>query len=211
MGEAVAEAKAAVDAKADVAAGDSKKAEEAKVEDKEPELTDAVKKLIQSAEDKVRTKYSKTQKDLEAALETVKKEKMSAEEKVKYDEGKAREALEVERRQVQQAKLELYTIRQLSANELGEELTPYVLADSEEAVNERIKGLKGYLAKPRKLVAEEILKGNGRVIQQTPMGGQQLFTMDQLKAMTQSQVDALMATPEGERKIRESYAAGAKR
>jgi len=193
-------------ARAGAETGDAQEKEESKEPEMTPEQQALIDKRVQSEADKIRTKYVKELKAERDALETLKKEKMSAEEKVQYETKKAAEALEGERRQVTAAKLELYAIKALSSNDLGTELIPFVMADSEEAVDEKIKSLKSYLFKHRKIVSDEITKGNGRTVQQTSMSAQGLYSLEQLKAFSQSQIDAIMATPEGEKRIKDSYA-----
>jgi hypothetical protein len=181
--------------------------DEAKDKATEADLPENVRKAIQSEVDRVRTKYVQEKKRLETELEETKKAKMSAEERALYDQQKAKADLDAERRLLNQAKLDIYASKVLSEKGYDIEALPFVQADSEEAVQERMKAFEAFLLKRERIVSDRILKAGGRSPAQTFPGQTSLYTKDQLKAMTPAQMAELMSTPEGEKRVMDSLRA----
>jgi len=160
-------------------------------------LKEFIEKAIQSATDKVRTKYVKEKESLAKELDDAKMAKMSDEEKHRFELEKARKEIEDERKQLTLAKLESFATKALSDAGYGADAVALVMADSEEAVSSRIKALNTIISAREKLASERILKTAGTTVQQTFPGAAGALTIDQLKRMTPTQMDELMSTPEG--------------
>lgn len=195
------------EAKPEAAATQPEEKVEEKAESKGEELPESVRKAIQSEVDRVRTKYVQEKKKLETELEEVRKEKMTAEERAKYDQQKAKEDLNAERRQVEMAKLELFATKALTEKGIEIEAMQFVIADSQEAVEARLAALDAYLKKREKAAIDGFAKGTGRTVQQTFAGTQNLYTLAQLKTMSEAQIREIMSTPEGEKRITDSMRA----
>lgn len=113
---------------------------------------DEVNKMIQSETDKrvtsaIKTAQDKWQQEYEAKLEQTKTEaeklaKMSEAERLQADFNKQKEAFESEKKQYMKEKLELQTVKELSAIGLPTDFSGLLMADSAEAIKANIETFK---------------------------------------------------------------------
>ncbi len=141
-----------------------------------PELETWLQKQIQSAEDRVRTAYSKQLKQLEQQLQA----KMTEEEKIQYElEKKRRELLEKEAALKRQT-VELEATNLLAAAQLPIQFKPFVLGDDVEQTKQRIEDFKKLWDAA---VSEEVTKrmaAGGRTPPSDGAGGRAGFSMNDL-------------------------------
>ncbi|ALS27187.1 hypothetical protein IJ21_17860 [Paenibacillus sp. 32O-W] len=107
-----------------------------------PEMEAWLQKQIQSAEDRVRTAYSKQLKQLEQEKETLLKEKMTEEERAKYELQKRESTLLEQERLLKQRTVELEATNLLAAAQLPITFKPFVLGEDVEQTKQRINDFK---------------------------------------------------------------------
>lgn len=126
-----------------------------------------VQAMLQKETDRKTTKALETAKskweaEYQAKLEAEKSEaeklaKMSEAERFNAELSKQREAFESERAQFNREKLELQTVKELSAEGLPTTFSSYVLADSAEQIKDNIKNFKSmWQAEIEKAVNERL-------------------------------------------------------
>lgn len=145
-----------------------------------PEMEAWIQKQIQSAEDRVRTQYSRQLKQLEQEKEALLKEKMTEEEKIKYE-------LEKQRRELfdKEAALKRQTIELEATNLLAEAQLPitfklFVLGEDVESTKQRIQDFKKLWDAA---VSEEVTKrmaAGGRKPPSDGAGGKAGYSMNDL-------------------------------
>lgn len=124
-----------------------------------------VEKLIQAAQDKVRTEYSSKNKELQKQLDIEKQSKMTEQEKHEL----AMSELEKERANLAAEKNKIFAVGALSDEKvnLPTSFLQFVTSDSEEGTNEKIKVLKTEFDKA---VAAEVEKKFGDTSRKLPKG-----------------------------------------
>lgn len=131
-------------------------------------------KIIQSETDKVRTKYSKELKALKEELESLKTAQMTEKEKQEYEEKKRQEALEAKEKELRQKELNLKSFEVITEQRLDPRLRPFILADTEEEIENRAKELKLIINSLINNALQEKIKGLGREPHRTDEPGSQL-------------------------------------
>jgi len=137
-------------------------------------------KQIQSAEDRVRTQYSKQLKQLEQEKETLLKEKMTEEEKVKYELEKQRRELFEKEAALKRQTVELEATNLLAAAQLPIQFKPFVLGEDVDDTKKRIDDFKKLWDAA---VSEEVTKrmaAGGRKPPGDGTGGKAGFSMNDL-------------------------------
>jgi hypothetical protein len=141
-----------------------------------PELEAWMQKQIQSAEDRVRTAYSKQVKQLEQQLHA----KMTEEEKIQYELEKRRRELVEKEAALKRQTVELEATNLLAAAQLPIQFKPFVLGDDVEETKRRIDDFcKLWDA----AVSEEVTKrlaAGGRTPPSNGTGGKAGFSMNDL-------------------------------
>lgn len=107
-----------------------------------PEMEAWLQKQIQSAEDRVRTQYSKQLKQLEQEKEALLKEKMTEEEKAQYELEKQRRELFEKEAALKRQTVELEATNLLAAAQLPIQFKPFVLGEDVEQTKQRIEDFK---------------------------------------------------------------------
>jgi len=110
------------------------------------------------------TARSKWEAEYQAKLEAEKSEaeklaKMSEAERFESELSKQKEAFETERAQFNREKLELQTVKELSAEGLPTSFSSYVLADSAEQIKDNIKNFKSMWQTEIEKAVNERLQG----------------------------------------------------
>lgn len=148
-----------------------------------------IEKMIQSAEDRVRTEYSKKLKGLEQEKEKLEKEKMSEEEKRKYELEKLQNELSEKENAVKERELSLKTVDLLRENELPLEFAEFIKGEDEESTQKRVEKFKDMFQKSIQAAVEEKFKEGGtdphKRNKQTGT-----FTRDQLNKMSPDEINA---------------------
>ncbi len=120
-----------------------------------------VQRMIQSAEDRVRTDYAKRLKELEAEKEALKQERMSEEEKRQYELEKMQKELTEKEQAVKDRELALRTVDLLREYQLPLEFSDFVRGGDEEETTERVKQFKKLFQKTVQEAVEEKFRGSG--------------------------------------------------
>lgn len=128
-----------------------------------------VQAMLQKETDRKTTKAletarSKWEAEYQAKLEAEKSEaeklaKMSEAERFESELSKQKEAFETERAQFNREKLELQTVKELSAEGLPTSFSSYVLADSAEQIKDNIKNFKSMWQTEIEKAVNERLQG----------------------------------------------------
>lgn len=136
-------------------------------EEKKGLSEEEVQKMIQAAEDRIRTKYVQEKKDLEKKYDELKNQNLTAEEKLKLREDEMKEKeMAFERKE-----LDFQTLSMLSKKKLGDEFLPFVSGSTIEERTKNLDGLLGIidthvetrLKKEFESQSREIDKGNSNV------------------------------------------------
>jgi hypothetical protein len=151
-----------------------------------------VEKMLQSESDKrvskaLDTAKAKWQEEFQAKLEQEKSEaeklaKMSASERLQAELDAEKAKFETERKQFMQEKLELQTVKELSAVGLPTDFSTFVMADNAEAIKANITSLKLQFETAIEKAVEDKLKGHTPKTA-TKTGGA-TFTKEQFSKMT---------------------------
>lgn len=154
-----------------------------------------VQAMLQSETDRKTTKALQTAKDkweaeYKAKLETEKSEaeklaKMSEAERFNAELLKQKESFESERAQFNREKLELQTVKELSAEGLPTTFSSYVLADSAETIKDNIKNFKSMWQAEMEKAVNERLQGRTPKTANKPNGG--VVTKEQFNKMGYSE------------------------
>ena len=115
--------------------------EESKQTQEAPLTLEAVKKMIQSETDRVRTEYSGKLKDREAELEKLQKEKMSEKERAAFELEQQKKANAATAAELAKRELALDKAGVITELEVPKELAPYVMGDSKEQILSSAKAL----------------------------------------------------------------------
>lgn len=144
-------------------------------QDKQEVFTkEMVDKMVQSETDKVRTKYVKELKTLQEQLEQLKLAQMNEKEKKAYEEQKRQKELEEKERELRQKELNLKSFEVITEQRLDPRLRPFILADTEEEIENRAKELKSIIDSLVNNALQERIKGLGREPHRTDESGSQL-------------------------------------
>ena len=150
-----------------------------------------VQAMLQKETDRKTTKALETAKskweaEYQAKLEAEKSEaeklaKMSEAERFESELSKQKEAFETERAQFNREKLELQTVKELSAEGLPTSFSSYVLADSAETIKDNIKNFKSMWQAEMEKAVNERLQGRTPKTANKPNGD--TITKDQFNKM----------------------------
>ena len=154
-----------------------------------------VQAMLQKETDRKTTKAletarSKWEAEYQAKLEAEKSEaeklaKMSEAERFESELSKQKEAFESERAQFNREKLELQTVKELSAEGLPTLFSSYVLADSAEQIKDNIKNFKSMWQAEIEKAVDERLQGRTPKTANKPNGD--TITKDQFSKMGYSE------------------------
>ena len=154
-----------------------------------------VQAMLQKETDRKTTKALETAKskweaEYQAKLETEKSEaeklaKMSEAERFNAELLKQKESFESERAQFNREKLELQTVKELSAEGLPTTFSSYVLADSAETIKDNIKNFKSMWQAEMEKAVNERLQGKTPKTANKPNGD--TITKDQFNKMGYSE------------------------
>lgn len=150
-----------------------------------------VQAMLQKETDRKTTKAletarSKWEAEYQAKLEAEKSEaeklaKMSEAERFESELSKQKEAFETERAQFNREKLELQTVKELSAEGLPTSFSSYVLADSAETIKDNIKNFKSMWQAEIEKAVNERLQGRTPKTANKPNG--ETITQEQFNKM----------------------------
>lgn len=124
-------------------------------------------KRIQSAVDRATNKLGNEKKRLEEQISQLKKEKMSDEERKAFELNEKEEQLKEREAQILEKENRLYTIKALKEAGLDDgsssslELSEFVLADTQDKIDTRIKAFKKLLDKMVAAEVDKTFKKNG--------------------------------------------------
>ena len=90
---------------------------------------------------------------------------------------------------------------------ISEKILDRLAGSDENETKELVQEYLSVFPAVEKKAIETVVKDHGRTVHQTFPSGNALYTREQLQSMTREQVEQIMSTPEGERKIMESQAA----
>jgi len=145
-----------------------------------PEMEAWAQKLVQSAEDRVRTQYVKQLKQLEQEKEALLKEKMTEEERAKYELEKQRRELFEKEAALKRQTVELEATNLLAAAQLPIQFKQFVLGEDIDDTKKRIDDFKKLWDAA---VSEEVTKrmaAGGRTPPSDGAGGKAGFNMNDL-------------------------------
>lgn len=147
--------------------------EEKQAQEKIDFTKEALKKLIQSEVDKVRTKYSNEKANLQKELDKLKKEKLTEEEIKQLEITEKEKTLAERERALLEKENRLYAIKAIKTaglddgSDISLELIDFVMADSEEEIATKVKAFGNLVKKFVTAEVDKRFKANGR----TPSGG----------------------------------------
>ena len=147
--------------------------EEMQAQEKIDFTKEALKKLIQSEVDKVRTKYSNEKANLQKELDKLKKEKMTEEEIKQLEITEKEKTLAERERALLEKENRLYAIKAIKTaglddgSDISLELIDFVMADSEEEIATKVKAFGNLVKKFVTAEVDKRFKANGR----TPSSG----------------------------------------
>ena len=127
-----------------------------------------IEKMIQSAVDRVRNQMGNENKKLRADLEAERKKNLSEKEIKELEIKQEREQFEIERAEFKREKNKLFAIKALSEVGLNDgsadslAIVDFVMADSEEAITERVKSFDALIKRVVKTQVDAVFKANGR-------------------------------------------------
>ena len=150
---------------------------------------DDIEKMIQAAEDRVRTEYSKKLKQTEKEKEEIKKEKMTAEEKAQYEAEQRQKELEAKDKEIKQRELRLKSYDVMKENEVPQEFQDLLLAgvEDDDTLAERAKVVGQTVKTIKNNIREEIYKEFGREPHQNE--GVKGFSKEQLDRMSPEEIN----------------------
>lgn len=131
------------------------------VEEVQRMIAEAVAKAEQSAADRVRTEYSKKNKELQDQLEELKKQKMSAEEKAEYERQQKERELQEKERELLQREVKLHTVDKLRELELPLEFRDILAGPTIDETNQRIEVFQKQWQDALKKAVDERFKQSG--------------------------------------------------
>jgi hypothetical protein len=145
-----------------------------------------VKAAVQSETDRVRGELYTKLRSKDVEIEELKKSKMTAEEVRKYKE----EQLSMREEQLKQKELSLAAVDALREAGLKVDYRDFVLADSPEAIKEKIAKLKELYQKDvEKTVAEKFKEAGHTPGKGSPADSKaKIFTREQIRAMSPEEV-----------------------
>ena len=125
-------------------------------------------KMLQSALDRERNKHGNEMKKLRDQYDKLAKEKLSESERAELERRQEREQFERERAEFKLEKNKLFAIKAIEEAGLKDgkgsasALVDFVMADSEEAITERVKAFGALIESVVKVKVDAIFKANGR-------------------------------------------------
>lgn len=166
--------------------------EEIKQEETKTFTQEEVDKMLQAETDRktskaLETAKAKWQEEYDAKLEQTKSEaeklaKMSESERFKAEFDKQKEQFDSERKQFMQEKLELQTVKELSAEGLPTEFSNFVMSDSADQIKANISSLKATFELAIEKAVNEKLQGTTpKTATKQTTGG---ITKEQFKTMS---------------------------
>ncbi|MCH5460952.1 DUF4355 domain-containing protein [Bacillus cereus] len=162
-------------------------------EQKEPKLDDATKtfieKMVQSAEDRVRSKYSKELNATKKELENYKTASMTAQEKAEYEMKQLQEQLEERERVLHQKEMQSVASDGLSAFGLDLKFVDFVIGLDVEDTKVRVAKFNDLFSTALEVKVAEKFKAAGREIHVSGGTGGG-FTREQVNSMSQAEINA---------------------
>ncbi len=159
----------------------------------EPQLDPATKefieKMMQSREDKLRTKYSKELNATKKELENYKTASMTAQEKAEYEMQELQKTLEEREQVLHQKEMQSAATEALSAVGLDLKFVDFVIGADAEDTNNRVAKLNDVFSTALEAKVAEKFKAAGRDIH-AGSGAAGAFTREQVSAMSQSEINA---------------------
>ena len=159
----------------------------------EPNLDEATKafieKMLQSREDKVRTKYVKELNATKKELENYRTASMTAQEKAEYEMQELQKALEERERVLHQKEMQSAATEALSTAGLDLKFVDFVIGTDADDTKGRVAKLNDVFTKALEEKVAEKFKAAGRDIH-AGSGTAGLFTRDQVAAMSQTEINA---------------------
>lgn len=128
----------------------------------------SIEKMIQSAVDRVRNQMGNENKKLRADLEAERKKNLSENEIKELERKQEREQFELERAEFKREKNKLFAVKALSEIGLNDgsadslAIVDFVMADTEEAITERVKAFDSLVKNIVKKQVDGVFKANGR-------------------------------------------------
>jgi len=171
-------------------ATDAQTVDEKKVSLNQEDVDRIVKSAVQSAEDRVRGDLYTKIRAKESEIEELKKSKMTETEVRKYKE----EQLAMREKELAQKELSLAAVDALREANLKVDYRDFVLADTPEAIKEKIAKLKSLYQKDVESAVQEKFKEHGV----TPGRGQpadqkgKIYTREQIKAMKPEDIQKIL-------------------
>ncbi|MEB9684536.1 ribonuclease [Bacillus thuringiensis serovar pingluonsis] len=160
---------------------------------KEPKLDDATKtfieKMVQSAEDRVRSKYSKELNATKKELENYKTASMTAQEKAEYEMKQLQEQLEERERILHQKEMQSAAADGLSAIGLDLKFVDFVIGSDVEDTKSRVSKFNDLFSSALEAKVVERFKAAGREIHVSGGTGTG-FTREQVNSMSQDEINA---------------------
>ncbi|MGG1339791.1 DUF4355 domain-containing protein [Bacillus toyonensis] len=162
-------------------------------EHKEPKLEGATKafieKMVQSAEDRVRSKYSKELNATKKELENYKTASMTAQEKAEYEMKQLQDQLEERERVLHQKEMQSAAADGLSAIGLDLKFVDFVIGSDIEDTKVRVSKFNDLFSSALEVKVAERFKAAGREIH-AGSGSGGGFTKEQVASMSQSEINA---------------------
>ena len=171
-------------------ATDAQTVDEKKMSLNQEDVDRIVKSAVQSAEDRVRGDLYTKIRAKESEIEELKKSKMTETEVRKYKE----EQLAQREKELAQKELSLAAVDALREANLKVDYRDFVLADTPEAIKEKIAKLKSLYQKDVESAVQEKFKEHGV----TPGKGQpqdqkgKIYTREQIKAMKPEDIQKIL-------------------
>lgn len=137
---------------------------------------DDIKKLIQSEVDKVRTKYSQANAELQKKYDSLKQEKLTDDERKQLEIDEREKKIADREKELNDRDHRWYALKAIKnagldhGDDTALELVDFVMADSEELIDKKVKTFNSLV---KKLVKEEVdvtFKQNGRDISKGAVG-----------------------------------------
>ena len=166
----------------------------------EPQLDEATKafieKMVQSAEDKVRTKYTKQLSATQKELENYKTASMTAQEKAEYEMQELQKTLEEREQALLQKEMRGIAVEGLAAASIDlepkelAELADVVIGKDEEDTKRRLKVIEDKFSKAVGKEIDKKFKEAGRNIYAGSGNGAAVFTRQQVDSMSTEEINA---------------------
>ncbi|QWH63916.1 DUF4355 domain-containing protein (plasmid) [Bacillus mycoides] len=159
----------------------------------EPQLDEATKafieKMVQSAEDKVRTKYTKQLSATQKELQNYKTASMTAQEKAEYDMQELQKQADEREKVLHQKEMQWAATESLSEAGLDLKFVDFVIGADADDTKGRVAKLNDLFNTSLEAKVAEKFKAAGRDIY-AGSGNGAVFTRQQVESMNQSDINA---------------------